>query len=491
MKAAPFSVVFMSVLVALTLPVDAADRVTLPDLPRMMRDIRVLSHPEFAGRQAGSEGGRRSAEYVAERFEELGLTPAGQERIGTQRRAWGQTGPVTVTRIEAPATLAFSFSGESAPGVIVPQLGSQFLPVLDSPSINLTAPLVFVGYGIADPARGWDEYEGVAVRDRVVMFLRGKPPHYPVHVQHAEKERIAREKVAVGFVTFTGPVLSRYAARRGMGHRPLAFYTNAGDDRPLPGIWISGETAKAVFHAQALSVTDVQTSLNNDRAVRSRALDGLVHMQWETERQTGSFVNVLGTIPGRDPVLKDDVVMFGAHRDHFGTQAGLLFPGADDNASGTAVLLELARILMNGSSPKRTILFASFSGEEENLLGSTWYVRHPAHPLANTVAMINVDHVGLGNGTLTVGVANTSKEVAARAAEQAGLSEAVKLYGFFPGGDHVPFAQAGIPTVAVVTAGPHPHFHQASDTPETIQPDRLGTAARFVLALTRHLANAP
>lgn len=491
MKPVPFTIAFISSLVALTLPVDAADRVTLPDLPRMMRDIRILSHPDFAGRQTGSEGGRRSAEYVANRFEELGLTPAGHRRAATERTTWEQTGPVTVTQIEAPATLKFSFPEAHTPGAIVPQLGSQFLPVLDSPSVNLTAPLVFVGYGIADPARGWDEYEGVAVRDRVVMFLRGKPPHYPLHVQHAEKELIAREKGAVGFVTFTGPVLSRYAARRRIGHQPLAFYTNAGDDRPLPGVWISGETGAAIFHAQALSVTDVQTSLNNDRVVQSKALNGLVHMQWASQRQARSLVNVLGTIPGRDPVLKDDVVALGAHRDHFGTQAGVLFPGADDNASGTAVLLELARVLKNGPSPKRTILFASFSGEEQNLLGSTWYVRHPTHPLANTVAMINVDHVGVGNGTLTVGVANMSKEVAARAAKQAGLSEAVKLYGFFPGGDHMPFAEAGLPTVAVVTAGAHPHFHQPSDTPETIQPDRLSTAARFVLALTRRLANSP
>lgn len=491
MKHAFLSIACISGIVGLTLPLDAADRVALPDLPRMMRDIRILSHPDFAGRQSGSEGGRRSAEYVASRFEQLGLTPAGQERIGTQQTAWGQTGPVTVTKFEAPATLEFSFSGKPVQGTIVPQLGSQFLPILDSPSVNLTAPLVFVGYGIADPARRWDEYEGVAVRDRVVMFLRGKPPHYPLHVQHAEKEQIARGKGAVGFVTFTGPVLSRYAARRGMGHQPLAFYTNTGDDRPLPGAWISGEIGAALFDAQALSVMDIQASLNKDRKVQSRTLDGLVHMQWETQRQAGSLVNVLGAIPGRDPAQKDDVVILGAHRDHFGTQAGLLFPGADDNASGTAVLLELARILKNGPSPKRTVLFASFSGEEQNLLGSTWYVRHPTHPLANTVAMINVDHVGSGNGELTVGVTNTSKEVAARAAEQAGLSEAVKLYGFFPGGDHVPFAKAGIPTVAIVTAGPHPHFHQASDTPETIQPDRLSTAARFVLALTRHLANAP
>ena len=485
------SMLFMSGVAMLALPVDAAEPFGLPDPSRMVQDIQVLSHLDFAGRQTGTEGGRRSAEYVADRFDRLGLTPAGPQRMGTERKAWEQTGPVTVTQIEAPATLVFSFPEAHPPGTIVSQLGSQFLPVLDSPSINLTAPLVFVGYGIADPARGWDEYEGVAVRDRVVMFLRGKPPHYPLHVQHAEKEQIARAKGAVGFVTFTGPVLSRYAARRGMGHQPLAFYTNAEDDRPLPGVWISGEIGAAIFHAQALSVTDVQISLNNDRVVHSKALNGLVHMQWTSQRQARSLVNVLGSIPGRDPVLKDDVVILGAHRDHFGNQAGLLFAGADDNASGTAVLLELARMLKNRPASKRTILFASFSGEEQNLLGSTWYVQHPTHPLAHTVAMINVDHVGLGNGELTVGVANMSKDVAARAAKQAGLSEVVKLYGFFPGGDHVPFTKAGVPTVAVVTAGTHPHFHQASDTPDTIQLDRLDTAARFVLALTQRLANAP
>lgn len=457
----------------------------------MVEDIQALSHPDFAGRQTGTEGGHRSAEYVADRFHELGLTPAGNHPIGTHQEPWGQAGPVTVTQIEAPATLEFSFPQAHDPITLSLQVGPEFLPVLDSPSVAVTAPLVFVGYGIADPARGWDEYAGVDVRNRVVMFLRGKPPHYPLHVQHAEKARIAREKGAVGFITLTGPLLSRYAARRGMGHQPLAFYTNAEDQRPLPGGWISGESGRTILRTQGWSLTTMQQALNHERRIQSRELNLLVHMQWDSSQRAGSLINVLGMIAGSDPLVKHETVILGAHRDHFGTQAGLLFPGADDNASGTALLLELARVLKNGPSLKRTVLFSSFSGEEQNLLGSTWYVRHPARPLEHTVAMINVDHVGIGNGDLTVGVSNMSKEEANRAAEEAGLSENVNLYGFFPGGDHVPFVQVGIPTVAVVTAGKHPHFHQAADTPDTIQPDRLKTAARFVLALTRHLANAP
>jgi len=456
-----------------------------PDLSRILQDIEALSHPKFAGRQTGTEGGHGSAKFVADRFRQLGLTPT-----GTQQNSWEQTGPVTITHVQSPATLGFS--SRTATGSfssVVPQLGSQFLPVLDSPSINVIASVVFVGYGISDPARGWDEYEELDVRNRVVMFLRGKPPHYPLHIQHTEKERIARDKGAVGFITLTGPVLSRYAARRGMGHQPLAFYTNAKKERPLSGVWISGEVGSELFQAQGLSLQDIQETLNQKRIVQSRELQTLVHIQWESNQHAGSLVNVLGMIPGSDPILKHETVILGAHRDHFGEQAGLLFPGADDNASGTALLLELARILITGEPPKRTIFFASFSGEEQNLLGSNLYVGHPARPLNNTVAMINVDHVGIGNGNLTVGVSNMSKEIAKHAAETAGLSDKVKLYGFFPGGDHVPFAKVGIPTIAVVTAGKHPHFHQPSDTADTIQSEMLNTAARFVLSLTQQLAN--
>ncbi len=458
---------------------------------RMMQDIQTLSHPDFAGRQTGTRGGHRSAEFVAQRFHELGLTPAGQQHIDSQHKLWEQFGPVTVPHIEAPAILEFSSLSAGKQTPVIPNIGSQFLPVLDSPSIHASAPITFVGYGISDPARGWDEYEGLNVQNHVVMFLRGKPSHYPLHIQHTEKERVAREKGAVGFITLTGPVLSRYAARRGMGYQPLAFYTNAREERPLSGVWISGEVGEKLFQAEGWDLKKIQETLNNERVVQSRELNTLVHMKWESTQQAGSLINVLGMIPGTHPVLKHETIILGAHRDHFGEQAGLLFPGADDNASGTALLLEIARLLMKIVPSKRTILFASFSGEEQNLLGSTWFVNHPTRPLKKIIAMINVDHVGIGNGQLTVGVSRMPKKVAKYVANKTGLSNKVNFYGFFPGGDHVPFSQAAIPTIAVVTSGTHPHFHQSSDTFDTIQSNMLSTAAQFVLALIAHLANKP
>jgi len=460
-----------------------------PDTARMVQDIQRLSSREYSGRQAGTPGGHASGSYVAKRFRELGLKPAGVSNIGSLDESWGQIAPTVIRHILVPTRLHFTAHGQK--GTIIPfspVIGSGFLPVLDSPSVHLTAPLVFVGYGISDPARGWDEYEGLDIHDRVVMFLRGKPSHYPLHQHHTDKERTAREKGAIGFITLTGPVLSQYATRRGTGPQPLAFYSNLADERPLPGAWISGELGMDLLNSEGLSLQTIQENLN-DRRVQSRELTVHVHMKWESTQRVGFLVNVLGMIPGTDPLLKQETVILGAHRDHFGEQAGLLFPGADDNASGTALLLEIARLLSKNTSPKRTILFASFSGEEQNLEGSTWFVQHRTTQWEKTVTMINVDHVGIGNGDLTVGVSNMSHGIAQQAAKITGLTDKVTLFGYFPGGDHVPFAKAGIPTIAVVNGGSHSHFHQASDTVDTVQTEPLQTAARFVLALTRQLAN--
>ena len=190
------------------------------------------------------------------------------------------------------------------------------------------------------------------------------------------------------------------------------------------------------------------------------------------------------------PVLCEEIILIGAHRDHFGKQAGLLFAGADDNASGTALLLELARIMAKRKADiKRTIVFASFDGEEYGLLGSKLYAQNPTHPLNKIVTMINIDHIGIGNGKLTVGLTRLPKSIGKRASELSGLTEQTNLYGYFPGGDHVPFYEAEIPTATVVSSGKHPHFHQPSDTSDTIRPTILKNATRYALALVWLLTN--
>jgi hypothetical protein len=445
---------------------------------RMLADVVRLSAPDFNGRQTGTPDDLVSGRFIADQFSALGLKP----RSLVDR--------VTSTIIEPEPVLEFHAGGFTLPA----RVGIDYLPILDSPSVNATAPVIFVGYGISDPAHRYDEYERLDVRNRIVLFLRGKPESYAGSVTLAEKERTAREKGALAYLTLTGPILSAYEARKGLHGKPMAIYSQPEGERPLPGAWISAQFAEAVLPAHFIktgrSLRDIQDQLNH-LAPQSMATSLSARLVWDSARTPGDLHNVLGLLFGHDPARSEEVIIIGAHRDHFGRQAGLIFPGADDNASGTAVLLEVARALTQGPPPARSVLFISFSGEEQGLLGSKLYVEHPMHSLKKTVAMINVDHAGIGNGRLTVGVTGVSKDTAMQVGRQIGLADKLDVYGFFPGGDHVPFHEAGVPTITVISSGVHPHFHQPSDTAETVQPDILGEVARYVLELARHLAERP
>ena len=454
---------------------------------RMLADVIRLSSPEFNGRQTGTIDDHRSGSFVAERFKSLGLLAAGTETIpgDSSLESWAMKNPLKVSTIQTTPVLEFSPRATTLAGRA--RLGEQFLPILDSPSVKITAPLAFVGYGISDPARGFDEYEGIDVKDRVVIFFRGKPEQYPPSITHAEKVKTAREKGAAAFLMTTGPVISAYESRRGISGAPSAFYNSTPEEFSLPGAWISTSLATLVTN-ELPSLSDIQKTLNRATTPQSAVLHVETRLEWQAVQGAGSLTNVLGMIQGSS----EEMAVVGAHRDHFGRQAGLLFAGADDNASGTAVLLEVARaIVQSGLKPKRSILFISFSGEEQGLLGSKLYVARPIIPLTSTKAMINVDHAGAGNGRLTVGITGFEKDVAAQAGQAAGLADKLDLFGFFPGGDHVPFKEAGVPTVTVVSGGAHPHFHQPTDTADTVNPNILQTTARYVLALTWQLANAP
>jgi peptidase M28-like protein len=465
---------------------------------RMLDDVTTLSSPSFNGRQTGTADDASSAEWVADRFLASGLSSAGAHfdpgsPMGPGRGdATGlMTTPVTVPNIAPNPLLRISTGRES----LTQQLGTDYLPILDSPSAEVRGPIVFVGYGIVDATQGIDDYAGVDTTNALVLFLRGKPPHYKGTISHADKVRLARQKGALGYLTATGPVLSSYEARRGVTGEPGAFYGLSPHSDTFPGAWISTALAEQILAppdpAQPSRLHDLQEQLNRSPVTQSVGTGRYGSLDWQTRSEEGVLMNVLAFLPGSDPQNTHEILVIGAHRDHFGRQAGLLFPGADDNASGTAVMLEVARAMAKaGARGKRTVMFVSFSGEEQGLLGSRLYLKRPVAPTGSTKAMINIDHAGIGNGRLTIGVTGFEKSVALEAGQTVGLAEKLDLFGFFPGGDHVPFKEAGIPTVTIVSGGIHPHFHKPSDRADTINPEILQTVARYVLSLTWQLANA-
>jgi hypothetical protein len=464
---------------------------------RMLTDIHTLSSPSFNGRLAAGGDDLRSAQWIAQEFLAAGLQlplihngPLTFPFVGGKHgNPIGAMASLIPTSIIQPDPILRSGPADH---MTTSALGTDYLPVFDSPPANVQGRIIFVGYGIVDPPQGIDDYAGIDVTNCIVLFLRGKPEHYQRPVSHADKVRVAREHGALAYLTATGPILHPYESRRGVTGRPNAFYGQLPPGEAIPGAWISTALAEHLLadpdEKSADRLRNLQEHLNKAAASRSIGTNHFAALHWDTTNQEGLLTNVLAMIPGSGP----DAIVIGAHRDHFGRPAGLLFPGADDNASGTAVMLEVARALTtSGIRPQRTILFVSFSGEEKDLLGSRLYVSRPVAPLASTKAMINIDHAGVGNGRLTVGVTGLDKSVAQAAGESAGLASKVDMYGFFPGGDHVPFKEAGVPTITVVSGGIHPHYHQPTDTADTISPDILLTAARYVLALAWHLGNEP
>ncbi|ULA64922.1 MAG: Putative Peptidase, M28 family [Nitrospira sp.] len=464
---------------------------------RMLADIRTLSGASFNGRLAGSDDDRLSAQWVTQELAtaqvHLPLLMNGSLRFpfasgedGTPLGAMASIIPTSVIQPDPDLRIG------SANQMTVANLGADYLPVFDSPSASIQGRIVFVGYGIVDPAQGIDDYAGVDVTNQIVLFLHGKPDHYKQPISHADKVRFAKSHGALAYLTATGPILHPYEARRGVTGRPSAFYGQLPPEQAIPGAWVSTALAERLLAAPDGKNSDrlrtMQDQLNKTPAVRPTATDHYAALHWNTTVQEGLLTNVVGLIPGTGP----DAIIIGAHRDHFGRPAGLFFPGADDNASGTAIMMDVARALAkSGLRPRRTILFLSFSGEENGLLGSRLYVTRPVVPLASTTGMINIDHAGIGNGRLTVGVTGFEKTVATAAGQATELTDKLDVYGFFPGGDHVPFKEAGVPTITVVSGGVHPHYHQPTDTVDTVNPDILMTTAHYVLTLAWQLANEP
>jgi hypothetical protein len=464
---------------------------------RMIADVRTLSSPAFNGRQAGSADDLRSAQWVAQELTLAGvqLPLIDNNGIAFPSPSVGKEEPgimasVVPTPFIEPDPVIRTGAADQ---LVTAELGRDYFPVFDSPSADLQGQVVFVGYGIVDPAQEIDDYAGVDVKNCIVLFLRGKPDHDPSSVSHADKVRFARDRGALAYLTATGPIISPYEIRRGATGRPSAMYGQLSPDQALPGAWISTKLAETLLAGSGEEsnpdrLRTLQEQLNNAPSARSHLTNRYVSLHWKTTIADGLLTNVVGMIPGAGP----DTIVIGAHRDHFGRTAGLWFPGADDNASGTAVMLEVARALGKLSlRPQRTILFVSFSGQERDVLGSRLYTSRPVIPLDSTRAMVNLDHVGAGDGVLIFRVAELKKSVLREAGFVAGLVKKLDYYSFLPGGDDGPFKEAGIPTVSIASGGVHPHMSLPTDTADTINPEILRTIARYVLVLTWQLANSP
>ena len=453
--------------------------------------INVLADDAFEGRGTGTPGERKAAEYIIGKLRDYGVQPGSAD--GTFLQPFTLAGSP-----ELKGTPALSV--EAGPWTREFKAGDDFVPFAFSKSGQLRGELVFAGYGITDPDRGYDDYAGLDVKGKVVVVLRHEPNanegRTSRHSYFTTKAENAAAHGAAGMLLVTGP------AHHGDDESLVPFGGGSGEDLGVVAAHVRQNLIEGLFHLQGKDLIELQRAIDASMKPQSFAIDARVSLQVEVERHPIHARNVVAKIPGSDPALADEVLVIGAHYDHLGhghsgTSLGgkdalqVIHNGADDNASGSSGLLELAQAF-SIERPRRTVYFVWFSGEELGLLGSKYFVENAPIAQSSIVSMINLDMIGrLTNNTVEVGGAGTSpnfSEMITQATQAAGLEVTLNQSGFGPS-DHASFYGAKIPVMFFFT-GLHDDYHKPSDDPDTVNAAGASKVTLAAFACAEELANA-
>jgi hypothetical protein len=465
------------------------------DPQRYLNDIKLLTQPNMEGRGDGSKGLVRAEHVIQARYKSLGLEPAGDH---------GYLQAFTVTtgaKLRGKNHLLIQ-SGDAKSEL---KLNQEYVPFSFSSSGTATSSLVFAGYGATANEFAYDDYAGLDVKDKIVVVLRFEPSGFAAksgnqglttHAQLITKAINARNHGAKGLILLNGKLgdgeedlLTRFGSVNGPENVGVLFAQ------------VKNVVADGWFQAAGKSLKEVQEQINASTKPASFALPESLHATLTIDIQTihATVNNVLAYLPGKT----GEYVILGAHYDHLGrgnfdslapSQIGQLHPGADDNASGTAGLLELARVLapMKGQL-QRGILFASFAGEELGLLGSAAWVKEPTKPLDEAVAMLNMDMIGrIKNDKVYiggVGTGSTFPKVLDQAHDDSHLTFELSQGGY-ASSDHTSFVSKRIP-VLFFFSGLHSDYHKPSDTWEKIDGPAAARLLNVVASATVDLASSP
>lgn len=389
---------------------------------RLREHVTYLASDKLEGRRTGTAGANLAAEYIAREFSRYGLRRSiGRDLPGMSQleadspRRYMQEFPY-VAGVELGKGNKLSFLASDATENDLPA-GEDWMPLGFSANgrVEKTAG-VFVGFGITAAELKHNDYAGVDVAGKIAIAFVGTPDGDNPHGQFASYEGPRWKAIAAKNAGAKALIL--ISQQEQFSDEPLSRlrYDNGGDSG-LPVILVSSRTFIPDLNDASLSAT---LALFKKKGTMPQVIVGpLITLSTDLIRREAPAWNVVGILDGADPTLKNETIVIGAHYDHLGhggadslaAREGEIHHGADDNASGTAGVLELARLLAaQKPRPRRTIVFIAFSGEEEGLLGSNYYVNHPILPLANTVAMINMDMIGrLKDRSLIVGGVGTAE----------------------------------------------------------------------------------
>ncbi len=424
-------------------------------------NCRTLAAERFEGRLSGSPGYAAAARWAALKFEDWGLeAPSG---------GFLQPYSSPYTLVDK-AEMSISVAGKETKL----QAGKDFLPLLFSAAGSVSGTVVFAGWGISAPELGYDDYAGVDVRGKFVLCFRGTPDGDDKRFQHYDEHRVrmraARDKGALGLIYIYPEVQANPNGE---------FLENF-----LPAM-ISEAAADLLLEPRKVKALELKKDLQTYGVPITFASDARIDFQVDARHfAEGIGYNVVAYLQGSDPRLRDEYVILGAHLDGCGRHLGILFAGADDNASGSALVMELARSFSVARiRPRRSILFVLFGGEEMGLLGAGYFAQHLPAPIKKISAMFNFDMEGEGDRAYV----QFSREPGSlkEDIERADASvQVIEGSSFFKGvgvrsSDFAPFYLQGIPCAAFYANGPHVHYHDGGDTIFRINPDILGAIGRL------------
>ena len=497
-------------------PVQAGDETELQLQNRLQAHIEFLADDVMRGRQTGSRGYSIAANYVASGFRQMGLLPAGQEGSYFQqvplRRAFQEPGSAELVIKNGRDTTALEFVEQFFMG-----------PSLGRTTTELQAGLVFAGYGIEADELGHNDFANLDVKGKVVVTFAGQPHDFPSEegahfASRTERAKAAVRHGAIGILSIHTPrSAKRYQwdrVRSRVGAPSMGWVNGAGE---VHGVFDQIQAGGMIRHTAAGPLfknapVDLPTLLEFDESgepLPGFALEGTVEMRQRSSHESISSPNVVAVLPGSDPLLANEYVLYIAHLDHIGElhadgleegQADPINNGALDNASGVSVMLETARLLGQGQPPRRSILFIAVTAEEKGLVGSEYFAMNPTVPISSIVGAVNLDMPLL---------LYDFADVIAFGAEHSDLGDTVRTaasdfaieltpdpfpeQNIFVRSDHYRLVQQGIPSVYLVTgvkstdegvdAGLittgflQKHYHKPSDDLDL--PIHYGAAARF------------
>lgn len=456
---------------------------------RLQQHVKYLASEELEGRAPGTKGNVLAAEYIKDQFKKIGLIPYGSS-------SYFQEFPIiTDIQMNGKGNELSIVTGNKEH---ILTINKEFIPIGISDNGTIDCPVVFAGYGISSPADKYDDYAGIDVKGAVVIVLRGAPEQDNPHGNLSQfaslrsKAMTAKEKGAKALISISGSQFpdSLLALRYEQGGK-------------VDGMLIANAlSSKLEEHIPALKIAQFDSIIKATKSPASVALpNARLRIAVSLKEKSVNTSNVIGYLPGTDPGLSNEVIVIGAHFDHLGwggegsgtlasTKEKSIHHGADDNASGTAGLIETAYQLSK-KPLKRPVMFIGFTAEERGLLGSAHFVKSPVIGLDSICMMLNMDMIGrLKDGKLNIGGIGTSpgfKPLLDSIGKLHPVTFSFTEDGFGPS-DHASFYVKEKPVLFYFT-GLHSDYHRPSDTWEKIQYEGESMIVSMVLQTLDFIGN--